>query len=82
MDPAIALKYFGIDWLAMMFTFVAIYLLGNKSRQGFVTMMCGNACWVVIGVLTSSIAMVIANLVFFAMNTRGWFRWSRTEQAT
>ncbi len=69
-------KYFGVDWLAMLFTFIAIYLLGNKSRWGFLVMMCGNACWVVIGGLSASIAMVIANLVFFAMNARGWFNWS------
>jgi hypothetical protein len=78
-----ALKYYGVDWVAMAFTFVAIYLLGNKSRKGFATMMCGNTCWVVVGVLTSSIAMVIANTVFFAMNARGWIKWTRdpAEQA-
>ena len=81
MDAEIALRYFGVDWVAMAFTFVAIYLLGNKSRAGFVTMMCGNACWVVIGVLTGSIAMVIANAVFLAMNARGWYRWSSATAA-
>jgi hypothetical protein len=60
----------------MTFTFAAIYLLGNRSRAGFVTMMAGNACWMVVGVLTSSLAMVIANLVFLAMNARGWLRWA------
>ena len=75
------LNYFGIDWLAMLFTFVAIYLLGNKSRSGFVTMMCGNSCWVAVGVLTNSVAMVIANVVFFAMNLRGWLRWSAENAA-
>ncbi len=81
LNTELAFKYFGVDWVAMLFTFIAIYLLGNKSRFGFVTMMCGNACWVVIGVLTSSIAMVIANLVFFVMNARGWFKWA-DDQAT
>ncbi len=76
MGTEIAMTYYGIDWIAMLFTFAAIYLLGNKSRTGFVTMMCGNTCWVIVGVLTSSIAMIIANAVFFAMNARGWFRWS------
>ena len=71
-----ALRYFGVDWVAMLFTFVAIYLLGNKSRAGFPTMMCGNACWVAIGLLSGSIAMVIANVVFFLMNVRGWVKWA------
>lgn len=77
----IALKYFGIDWIAMLFTFAAIYCLGNKSRVGFIIMMLGNACWVVIGILTSSVAMVIANAVFFFMNARGWLKWSSSVES-
>ncbi len=76
MDLELTLRYFGIDWIAMGFTFVAIYLLGNRSKAGFATMMCGNTCWVIVGVLTSSIAMVIANAVCFAMNVRGWAKWT------
>ena len=68
-------NYFGADWLAMLFTFGAIYLLGNKSRVGFCLMMIGNACWMLVGVLTESAAMVIANFVFLVMNARAWFKW-------
>ena len=72
----LAFKYFGMDWLAMIFTFGSIYLLGNKSRWGFASMMAGNIFWVILGFLTSSIAMVIANAIFFAMNARGWIKWA------
>jgi hypothetical protein len=37
-------RYLGLDWLAMGLTFAAIYLLGNKSRKGFIVMMIGNLC--------------------------------------
>lgn len=70
------LNYFGVDWIAMVLTFVAIYLLGNKSRHGFLVMMCGNACWTLVGVLTSSLAMILANAVFLGMNLRGYVRWA------
>ena len=76
MDESLALKYYGVDWIAMTLTFGAIYLLGNKSRGGFVLMMTGNTCWIVIGVLTGSIAMVIANFTFLIMNARAWVKWS------
>lgn len=76
LDYTMALRYFGVDWLAMVFTFAAIYLLGNKSRQGFALMICGNTCWIAIGVLTGSIAMIIANGAFLAMNARAWYRWA------
>ena len=78
MESDLVLRYLGIDWLAMSFTFVAIYLLGNQSRSGFVTMICGNLCWVIVGVLSGSMAMVIANAVFLAMNARGWQKWGST----
>lgn len=69
-------QYSGLDWLAMCLTFSAIYLLGNKSRSGFVVMMLGNLCWSAIGLWAGSLAMLIANLGFFAMNVRGFLRWS------
>lgn len=71
-------QYFGVDWLAMCLTFSAIYLLGNKSRKGFVVMMLGHLCWTAIGIWAHSYAMVIVNLGFFAMNVRGFTRWAPT----
>ena len=47
--------YLGLDWLAMALTFTAIYLLGNKSRIGFVVMMVGNLCWAAIGLWAHSL---------------------------
>lgn len=69
------MQYLGIDWLAMALTFSAIYLLGNRTRNGFLVMSAGNACWIVIGVLALSHAMVLANLGFLAMNLRGYIKW-------
>lgn len=71
----LSLQYFGADWAAMVFTFTAIYLLGNQSRHGFSAIMCGNACWVVVGIMASSTAMALANIVFLLMNFRGLVRW-------
>ncbi len=79
-DTLSALKYLGIDWMAMLFTFAAILRLGNKSRSGFALMMLGNSCWVVIGVLTGSVAMIVANAVFLLTNARGWYRWRASHQ--
>ena len=69
-------QYLGLDWLAMCLTFAAIYLLGNRSRKGFVVMMIGNLCWSAIGIWAGSYAMVIANLGFFSMNVRGFIKWT------
>jgi nicotinamide riboside transporter PnuC len=73
------LEYYGIDWLAMVLTVVAIYLLGNKHWAGFALMIGGNLCWIVLGVLSDSIALMIANAVFVAMNLRGIRKWQDEE---
>ena len=73
-------QYFGIDWLAISLTFVAIWLLGNKSRHGFLIMMAGNLCWSAIGLWAHSYAMIVANLGFFSMNVRGYLKWAPPEK--
>lgn len=71
-------RYFGIDWLAMLFTLLGIYFLGNKDRKGFIIMITGNACWIGVGALAGSLAMILANGVFLSMNLRGLIKWSKT----
>lgn len=70
-------QYYGIDWLAMCFTFLAIWQIGNKKKIGFILMMCGNTSWIVVGYFTGSVAMIIANVIFFSMNLRAIIKWSK-----
>lgn len=72
-------QYYGIDWVAMVLTFLAIWHIGNKNKIGFILMMCGNTSWVAVGYLTGSIAMIIANVIFFSMNLRAITKWSKPE---
>ena len=75
------LQYYGIDWLAMVFTLVAIYQLGNKQRSGFLLMIIGNLCWIGLGVFTASLALIVANSIFAAMNVRGLYKWAAEDSA-
>ena len=61
-------QYYGVDWIAMVLTFLAIWQIGNKNKIGFVLMIFGNSSWIVVGYLTGSLAMVVANLIFISMN--------------
>jgi hypothetical protein len=70
------LEFLAADWIAMMCTFAAIYLLGNKKRSGFVVMMSGNACRIGVACMAGSVAMAADNVVFPAMNPRGLVKWS------
>ncbi len=70
-------QHHGIDWLALVLTFSAIYLLGNKQRAGFLLMIGGNTCWITLGIRFQSLGMVLANVIFLIMNLRGFLRWSQ-----
>lgn len=74
------LQYLGLDWFAMGLTFSAIYLLGSKSRTGFLVMMVGNMCWAALGLWAHSYGMLLANLGFFAMNVRGYIKWAPPQE--
>lgn len=73
-------QHYGVDWIAMILTFFAIYSLGNKQRYGFCIMMAGNACWIALAVRFQSYGMFAANAVFFTMNLRGFVRWGSEPQ--
>lgn len=68
--------YYGIDWLAMVLTFCALWQIGNQNKMGFTIMMAGNSSWIAVGLLTHSLAMVAANTVFLGMNFRAIVKWS------
>jgi len=71
-------KYYGLDWVAMFFTFISIHRLGGKHRDGFIYGLAANICWAAFGILAMSIANPIANSIFLAMNLRGYRNWKRS----
>ncbi|KXF83440.1 nicotinamide mononucleotide transporter [Enterovibrio coralii] len=73
-------QYYGIDWLAMVLTFLAIWQIGNKNKVGFYLMICGNTSWICVGFLTDSLAMMIANVIFLLMNIRAIVKWSQPDE--
>ncbi len=74
-------QFYGVDWIAMVMTFLAIWNIGNQNKIGFALMMLGNSCWIVVGYLTGSIAMIIANVIFFSMNIRAILKWSKSASS-
>lgn len=71
--------YYGLDWAAMIFTFISLYRLGNGKRDGFMYGLCANVCWAAFGILAMSIANPIANVAFFVLNIRGYRSWRRAN---
>ena len=72
-------KYYGIDWIALVLNAAAIYLLGKKRKAGFSFGVAANIAWIVFAILAHSVATVVACSIFVALNVKGWWNWT-TEQ--
>lgn len=68
--------YYGLDWIAMGLTFWSIYWIGERRRMGFVLGMIGNGFWFVFGYFAASPATLVANVVIFLLNLRGYLKWA------
>ncbi|MEO1054430.1 MAG: nicotinamide mononucleotide transporter [Bacteroidota bacterium] len=74
------LKFYGLDWMAMSLSLLAVYFLGNKKKSGFVFFILGNTLWLYVGIfLMGSYGIAIGNLVFLFINTRGFFKWKKQK---
>jgi hypothetical protein len=76
----IFLKYYALDWLAMALSLLAVYLLGNKNKLGFISFSIANTVWIIVGFfLMNSLGIAIGNIVFLIMNVRGFFSWNKNN---
>ena len=69
------MQFYGVDWLATLAGLTGVYLLGSKSRYGFLVMMVASVSWLVVGLLIGSWALSLGSVVFFSLHVRGWIRW-------
>ena len=76
-----ALKFYGFDWAAMVFTFGSLYLLGNKARAGFLLGVVANFFWFGYGFMSGSMANMLCSCVIVLLQVRGWRNWGRESKA-
>jgi nicotinamide riboside transporter PnuC len=69
-------RYYFIDWIALVLNALAIYLLGKKKKAGFFLGVIANAAWIIFGILAHSMATVVACAIFVILNIKGWWNWS------
>jgi len=75
-------QYYGCDWAAMVFTFLSLYLLGNRNRYGFAMGIGANIFWFSYGFMTHSLANMLCSVVVMALQFRGWQKWSAPADST
>jgi nicotinamide riboside transporter PnuC len=74
-------KFYGIDWLGLALNAAAILFLGKKKKSGFVLGFLANVAWLVFAILAKSLATQIASVLFIFLNAKGWWNWTREEDA-
>lgn len=72
-----AFQYYGIDWVITLTGFTAIFLLGDKKREGFILGMIASLFGLIFSIQVGSIANGISSTVLFALYGRGYVRWIR-----
>ena len=70
-------KYYGVDWAAMVSTFLWIYYTSEKKSICFIFAIIASIMWWLFGYLTESIASMIANAIFILLNIRGYLKWEK-----
>lgn len=74
------MQFYGIDWLAVACNLTGIYLLGNRSKYGFASLMAGAFCWIIVGFMVSSFPLIGGNLISFALQIRGLLNWRKENK--
>ncbi|WP_338760287.1 hypothetical protein WAF17_13315 [Bernardetia sp. ABR2-2B] len=69
-------NYYGLDWLAMALSLIAMYLIGNKNKFGFIVLIASNILWIIVSlVFMNSYGILIGSSIFFFINLRGFLNW-------
>jgi len=74
--------YYGCDWAAMGFTFLSLYLLGNRNRLGFIMGIGANIFWFSYGFMTDSLANMLCSTVVMLLQFRGWQKWKHDSETS
>ncbi len=73
-------RFYGLDWLAILLSALAVLLLGGKNKWGFIAFIGANFTWIGLGILVlHSPAIVLGNILFLITNSRGFLKWNSAE---
>jgi hypothetical protein len=67
--------YYGFDYLASICVILAMLLLGNKKKFGFLVYCVGSSFAIVFALLAKSPPIIVTNVVVIIINLRGFLMW-------
>lgn len=72
-----------MGWLATLFLIYGSYLVGDKNRNGFLFLCAGNLGWAYVGFVRElQWDLIIVSLVFVAVASFNYWKWSRDVALT
>ncbi len=71
-----------MGWAATFITLFGSYLVGEKSKRGFVCQIVGNLLWAAVGVTRGmQLDLIFVSLAFVALYIRNYFVWHNADKA-
>ena len=69
--------YYGMDYVAMIFVLLGMYLLTIKNRWGFAAFLIGSIAWIVVNVIAGIFAGIVLNAIMIVLNIKGFMEWKK-----
>ncbi len=66
-----------MDWLAAALELLAIWIVGNKNRWGWLLGCAGCLCWMVVSYRTGVHGLLLVAIPAFLTDIRNFVKWSR-----
>lgn len=73
-------NYYGLDWLAMLFGFYGMWLLGKKRKVSFIFTGIGTAFALAVAIMASQYGFIFANLIMIGISARNYRLWYLEEK--
>lgn len=73
-------RYYGLDWVTLVFGIVGMYLISKKSPSGFIIAAVGNATGIITAYLALQIAYIFYNVIVGYIMYNGWRNWQEDER--
>lgn len=73
-------QYYCVDWFAMVFSMLGMYLVGHKYKQGFWFMTASSFCWVLFALFVSSPGCFIASFVNTLLSIKAYVNWTKKQK--
>jgi 4-amino-4-deoxy-L-arabinose transferase-like glycosyltransferase len=74
-------RYYGTDYMAAACVVVAMAMLGDRKRAGFLFYMLATCFAMAFAIMVRSFPIMLTNGIMFALNLRGFLKWRHATLA-